>query len=257
MSQESKRQYRDIADVIRTMLQTGIYHEGDRLPPERNFAEQLGVGRSVVREALLMLEIEGFVAVKKGSGVYVLPAPTPVTVPVATPNNFGPFEILQARQLLESNIAEFAASQVTAADIKKMRAALEAEKRDLEIDGSEDGDMNFHAAIAEATHNNLLIELWRQAWTCRQGNPMWQQLHERIVSHEYRREWLNDHQSILAAMQKKDPATAKLAMWKHLENVKQRLMALSDVDAPEFDGFLFESYPITTQLHTQPQRTSE
>lgn len=246
MNQESKRQYRDIAEVIRSMLQTGVYQVGDRLPPERNFAEQLGVGRSVIREALLMLEIEGVVAVRKGSGVYVLPVQTCRT-PAPQANNYGPFEILQARQLLESNIAEFAASQVTPADIQKMRAALEAEKRDLEIDGSEDGDMHFHAAIAEATHNNLLIELWRQAWTCRQDNPMWQQLHERIASHEYRREWLNDHQSILAAMQKKDPATAKLAMWKHLENVKQRLMALSDVDAPEFDGFLFESYPITTQ----------
>jgi GntR family uxuAB operon transcriptional repressor len=73
---------------------------------------------------------------------------------------------------------------------------------------------------------------------------MWQQLHERISSKEYRREWLKDHQLILAALQKKDAAAAKLAMWTHLENVKLRLMALSDVDAPEFDGYLFGSWPI-------------
>lgn len=247
MAQEFKRQYRDIAKLIREMLLTGVYKEGERLPPERNFAEQMGVGRSVIREALLMLEIEGHVAVRKGSGVYVLP-PAPQQEEMA-PNNFGPFEILQARQLLESNIAEFAASQVTATDIHNLRSALTAEQHDLEqnVDGNEDGDKRFHQIIAEATHNSLLVGLWRQSWECRENNRMWQQLHERIATHEYRREWLKDHQAILSAMQKKDPVAAKMAMWQHLENVKQRLMSLSDIDAPEFDGYLFESYPITTQ----------
>ncbi|MFM2481898.1 FCD domain-containing protein [Celerinatantimonas sp. YJH-8] len=245
MAQELKRQYQDIAYQIRNMLQQGVYQEGERLPPERNFSEQLGVGRSVIREALLMLEIEGYVAVKKGSGVYVLPSQQRRAEVMAV--NFGPFEILQARQLLESNIAEFAARQVTATDIQNMRAAIEAEKRELDNGGHEEGDKRFHQVIAEATHNSLLVGLWYQAWDCRENNPMWMQLHGRISNHEYRREWLHDHQLILAAMQKKDPMTAKRAMWQHLENVKQRLMALSNIDAPEFDGYLFESYPINTQ----------
>jgi GntR family uxuAB operon transcriptional repressor len=245
MKTETRRQYREVASVIRDMLISGQYAIGERLPPERNFAELLGVGRSVVREALLMLEIEGYVAVRKGSGVYVLDTPEREK---SRSNHtlFGPFEILQARQLLESNIAEFAAIQVTPSDIQIMRAALDAERRDLEngVD-SEDGDMNFHAAIAQATHNSLLTDLWHQAWVCRNNNPMWQHLHERIAGHEYRKEWLKDHMAILAALQKKDPGAAKRSMWTHIENVKQRLMELSDVDAAEFDGYLFGSYPVS------------
>ncbi|MDE9499987.1 FCD domain-containing protein, partial [Xenorhabdus bovienii] len=72
----------------------------------------------------------------------------------------------------------------------------------------------------------------------------WMKLHSRITNTDYRREWLNDHQAILAAMVKKDPVAAKQAMWQHLENVKQRLLELSDVDDPDFDGYLFESYPV-------------
>ncbi|SIP91118.1 transcriptional regulator, GntR family [Aeromonas sp. RU39B] len=243
MNTEVKRQYREVGEFLKQELASGHYSIGTRLPPERDIAEQLGVGRSVVREALIMLEIEGFVEVRKGSGIYVIAIPDADNT-TSRSRMMGPFELLQARQLLESNIAEFAALQVTPSDIQKMRAALEAERRDLESGEGEDGDRDFHQAIAEATHNNLLVDLWQHSWESRDNNPMWQHLHERIASYEYRQEWLKDHQAILAAMQKKDPAAAKLAMWTHLENVKQRLMELSDVDAPEFDGYLFASYPV-------------
>mgnify|MGYP004604471805 CR=1 FL=1 len=243
MNLDTKRQYRDIGEQLKQDLASGLYAIGTRLPPEREIAERFGIGRSVVREALIMLEIEGYVAVRKGSGIYVIAMPQ-MSATSQAPAMIGPFEMLQARQLLESNIAEFAALQVTPSDIQKMRAALEAERRDLESGEGEDGDRDFHQAIAEATHNNLLVDLWQHSWESRDNNPMWQHLHERIASYEYRQEWLKDHQAILAAMQKKDPAAAKLAMWTHLENVKQRLMELSDVDAPEFDGYLFASYPV-------------
>ncbi|SFN55012.1 transcriptional regulator, GntR family [Izhakiella capsodis] len=238
-----KRQYRDVGELIKQELVAGKYLPGSRLPPERSIAERFGVGRAIVREAMIMLEVEGYVAVRKGSGIYAL------TVPAGVQQSknliIGPFELLQARQLLESNIAEFAALRVTPGDIKKMRAALDAEKQDIESgSGGEGGDKLFHQTIAEATHNTMLLTLWKQCWENRDENPMWRQLHERITSHTYRREWLNDHQMILAALQKRDAAAAKLAMWGHLENVKQRLMTLSDVDAPEFDGYLFESWPV-------------
>lgn len=243
MSVEIKRQYREVGELLKQELASGKYPPGSRLPPERDIAERFGVGRAVVREALIMLEIEGYVAVRKGSGIYALTMPATLQQQ-SEALMIGPFELLQARQLLESNIAEFAALQVTPADIKKMRAALDAERQDIESGGGEDGDKLFHQAIAEATHNNMLLALWKQCWNNREENPMWRQLHERITSNAYRREWLNDHQAILAALQKRDAAAAKLAMWRHLENVKQRLMTLSDVDAPEFDGYLFESWPV-------------
>ena len=119
-------------------------------------------------------------------------------------NNAGPFEILQARQLLESNIAEFAAQQATREDIIKMRRALQIQEEELEFDSHETGDMEFHLAIAEATHNSMLVDLFKQSWQWRVDNPMWNQLHTHLKDTRYRSEWLIDHKLILAALVKKE-----------------------------------------------------
>lgn len=71
---------------------------------------------------------------------------------------------------------------------------------------------------------------------------MWIQLHSHLDDSLYRKEWLGDHKQILAALIKKDARAAKLAMWQHLENVKQRLLEFSNVDDIYFDGYLFDSY---------------
>ncbi|MGL6363231.1 GntR family transcriptional regulator [Aeromonas veronii] len=153
MTIEIKRPYQEVGQFLRNQLLDEQYQVGDRLPPERDIAEQLGVGRTVVREALIMLELENLVEVRKGSGVYVIQLPQPknnesLNVPQSIA---GPFEMLQARQLLESNIAEFAALQATPHDISKMRKALEIERQDLISGEGEEGDHIFHLAIAEAT----------------------------------------------------------------------------------------------------------
>lgn len=74
---------------------------------------------------------------------------------------------------------------------------------------------------------------------------MWIQLHRHLANTRYRKEWLHDHKQILAALIKKDPRSAKYAMWQHLENVKLRLLEFSDVDDIYFDGYLFESWPLS------------
>ena len=236
--------------MIRDLIITTPYNPGERLPPEREIAEMLDVTRTVVREALIMLEIQGLVEVRRGAGIYVLDSLTRQSAESADANvcnDAGPFELLQARQLLESNIAEFAALQATREDIVKMRQALQLEERELAYSApgsSESGDMQFHLAIAEATHNSMLVELFRQSWQWRENNPMWIQLHSHLDDSLYRKEWLGDHKQILAALIKKDARAAKLAMWQHLENVKQRLLEFSNVDDIYFDGYLFDSWPL-------------
>ena len=237
--------------MIRDLIVKTPYRPGDRLPPEREIAEMLDVTRTVVREALIMLEIKGLVEVRRGAGIYVLDNAAGEGAAESADmnhcNDAGPFELLQARQLLESNIAEFAALQATREDIIKMRQALQLEERELASSapgGSESGDMQFHLAIAEATHNSLLVELFRQSWQWRENNPMWIQLHRPLGDTHYRQEWLVDHKRILAALIKKDARAAKLAMWQHLENVKRRLLEFSNVDDIYFDGYLFDSWPL-------------
>ena len=106
-AEESRRLYRQIADQIAVLIEKGEYGPGERLPPERNLAKQLGVSRPSVREALIALEVEGYVEVRVGSGVYVLglrPA-TPATLPADS----GPFELIRARWLIEAECGAFAA----------------------------------------------------------------------------------------------------------------------------------------------------
>lgn len=244
---EPKRPYQEVGHALRQMITNMNYAIGDKMPPEREIAEMLDVSRAVVREALIMLELENLIEVRKGSGIYVVALPhmreSVATVPSVL-NVAGPFELLQARQLLESNIAEFAATLVTPVDIASMRSALLRERDELKTGEDDTGDRQFHLAIAQATHNSMLVELLKQSWAWRENNPMWLKLHTRITNKDYRKEWMTDHQAILAAMIKKDPSAAKEAMWQHLENVKQRLLELSDVDDPYFDGYLFNSYPV-------------
>lgn len=254
------RRYVVIGKELREQLSQNIYKIGDRLPTEREIAESYGVSRTVIREAIIMLEIEGLVEVRKGSGVYVISLPQPNNNLTNNPLNsdlfmsafsgltgtdISPFELLQARQLIESNIVEFAAHQITKAEINAMRKVLEKEKEALETGHSnEEYDRDFHILIAEATKNTFLVDIIKLMWRMRVESLMWAQLHAHIETKDYRKKWLNDHAQILAALQKKDAVAAKKAMWNHLENVKNTLLELSDVEHENFDGYLFDSYPL-------------
>jgi len=238
------RLYQKIGLALQERIKAGEFKIGDRLPPERDIAEAMQVSRSVVREAIVMLELKGLVNVRKGSGVYVdklFSANQLHSVNSSCEiSDIGPFELIQARQVLESQIASFAAMNVTKNDISKLREALDTELIQLETGNSDyDGDKMFHLTIAEASQNSVLSDIVRDLWLRREQSPMWRHLHSRITDVSYRTAWLEDHEVILRALKRKDPEAARKAMWDHLENVKQTLLELSDIDDPLFDGFLF------------------
>lgn len=242
-----KKPYQEIGEDLRAQIVQGRYPPGSRLPPERNIAETYGVSRTIVREALLMLELQGTVDIRQGSGVYVM------RVPCEEENeeerllnsDAGPFEILQARQLLESNIAAFAARMATRADIDNLRRIIEQEQRAIATnDTSQDNSKMFHLVLAGASQNQMLLMTVENIWHQMDVNPLWQQFNAHIASRTYRLKWLGDRQTILAALRRRDVMGAWQAMWQHLENVKNSLLELSDEDAPDFDGYLFESVPI-------------
>lgn len=245
----SNRLYQEIGNHLKLLLKSGTYKIGDKLPAERDIAETYGVSRTVVREALIMLELENLIDVKKGSGVYVIGIPNDELSESdkrLEEDDFGPFELLQARQLIESNIAAFAASQIVKSDIIELRAILEQERKILAANIMDDysADEMFHIAIAKATKNSVLQSLLEDLWQKRYASKMWDKLHSRIQDHSYRKKWLDDHERILQALLIKDANAAGQAMWQHLENVKQTLMTVSDSEDPDFDGYLFESIPV-------------
>lgn len=244
---EHHRLYQVIATELKNRIISGIYPVGSKLPSERLVCEELKVGRSVVREAVIMLEVEGFVLARKGSGIHVIGNSSPRNLSATSPGlNFvksGPFELLQARQLIESNIAEFAATQITKEDIVKLlEIQHNAEKGDHHRDPN--WDLKFHTQIAMITRNNALTMIVKETWQQRTLNPLWKKLHEQAPEDTINN-WLEEHNKIIEALINRDPKAAKLAMWQHLENTKKTLFEAANKDfETKRDHYLFSDNPV-------------
>ena len=234
----AERLYREIGESIKQEIAKSSLKIGDKLPTERVYAELFGASRTLVREAFIMLEIEELIEVRKGSGSYLknnLSLKTSHKV-----SDVGPFELLQARQEIESSIAACAAPVITKQDLQKLQDILDIESAELEtVEKANDADRDFHLSIAQATQNTVLLDTATRLWDMRDGNPMWKKLHARIQDTSYHDQWLDDHKKVLIQLRKRNAEGARQAMWQHLENVKQTLFKLSDTDAPDFDGYLF------------------
>ncbi|CAG9000233.1 MAG: HTH-type transcriptional regulator LutR [Candidatus Celerinatantimonas neptuna] len=244
---QTKRLYQSIAAELKAQICSGYYQVGDRLPAERLIAETMEVSRTVVREAIIMLEVEGLVEVRKGSGIHVIAEDVAHTVPMPPYQDAlltaGPFELLQARQLLESNIAEFAATQVTKQDIMELSRILEQGRKEDRARDSE-WDKLFHIQVAKATQNSVLVIVIEQLWVHRDQNPYWLKLHSHIDAQAIE-SWSLDHDDILRALIRKDPQAAKLAMWQHLENTKKMLFEATNFDGDlNDDRYLFSENPV-------------
>src|SRR5690606_17830600 len=126
---ESNRLYRQIAEQLRGLIAQGAFGAGERLPAERDLARQLGVSRPSVREALIALEVEGWVEVRTGSGIYVQPprrrgrsrAPANGN---GSGTDWGPLELMQARELVEGEVAALAARHARKAQVAAIAGAL-------------------------------------------------------------------------------------------------------------------------------------
>ncbi len=221
---ETQRLYRQIADQLRTAIQAGEWRVGARIPAERDLARQLGVSRPSVREALIALEVEGFVEVRTGSGVYVLQGPARATAGAVASHasEWGPLELIRARRVLEGEIAAIAATTAKRKDIAAMGDALDAMVDDaghgvLPLQG----DRDFHSAIVRACGNSVLIDTVQRFWDARRG-PMF----ERMIDHfETPKSWhaaIDEHRKILSAIRQHDAAQARAAMHDHMDRSHTR-----------------------------------
>lgn len=233
------RAYQVVGNDLIQRIRKGEFRVVGRLPPERDLAEAYEVGRTVIRDALVMLEVKGLIEPRQGSGVYITRKayqvepmgprePILSVVPEAPPA--GPFELLQARQWLESHIARLAALNMTDKDFEVIQQAYD-DHRLAESQGAKESlDIGFHMAIAHATQNNELASLVNQLWHRRDNNPLWRNLHARIKDARYRERWVHDHDRIVDAMYRRDGEAAYVAMWNHIENVKTFLLDSSDTE---------------------------
>lgn len=222
-----QRLYQQIADQLRTLITAGEFTPGSRLPAERDLAKQLGVSRPSVREALIALEVEGWVEVRTGSGVYVQDrsSTTAARGSQITVNEWGPLELIRARRVLEGEIASLAAGMAKRKDIAAMRQALADMVRDADAGTLPiEGDRAFHSAIVQSTGNTVLIETIHGFWDSRRG-PLFERLGGYFETVASWRSAIAEHTAILDAIVAHDAAGARAAMHAHMDKSHTRFSA--------------------------------
>jgi DNA-binding FadR family transcriptional regulator len=219
---ETRRLYRQIADQIAALIDGGEFKPGARLPPERDLARQLGVSRPSVREALIALEVEGYVEVRVGSGVYVTSDGRGPGRALPLPTDAGPFELIKARWIVESECAALAAKAATRAQIKGIEEALDAMSKDRERNVMPlSSDRMFHLRIAEASGNSALALVVKTLWDQRTG-PLFLQLEHHFNTPALWTAAIKEHRDVLNAIARHDPRAARAAMRKHMNGAAKR-----------------------------------
>jgi DNA-binding FadR family transcriptional regulator len=212
------RLYRQIAEQLTTLIESGEYPPGARLPAERDLASAMGVSRASVREAIISLEVAGLIEVRVGTGIFVVRAPSRGAVGADADAGPGPFELLAARSLVEGEIAALAARDAKRADIDALNAAIdtmEAHVDDFAI--REETDKAFHLALASATRNGALELVVDGLWG--QRAALWGRMQYHYHTPALAVQTIRDHRAIADAVAAHDPAAARAAMHRHLARV--------------------------------------
>lgn len=217
-----------IADQIASRIRAGDFEIGGRLPAERDLAEQLRVSRASVREALIALEIEGYVEVRVGTGVFVCApredgqygAPQASPAAGAERTDIGPFDLLETRLLLEPECAALAAQKASPAQIAAIRSAHEG----MSLTESPSlHDQAFHSAIAAACGNAALAAAISHIWHLSTISPVFSRLEAHFVTTRVWSAARDEHERILEAITERDPIRARHAMHDHLVGILARL----------------------------------
>jgi GntR family transcriptional regulator, transcriptional repressor for pyruvate dehydrogenase complex len=224
----TKKIYEEVADSIIEMIKTGQLKPGDKLESVEKLAENFGVGRSAIREALSGLRSMGLVEMRQGEGTYINGFdPAKFTLPVSTAflmKTKDIKELYEVRKILEAGTAGVAALKHDKTDLKSIENALskmEAAKGDEEAAAK--ADIEFHMAIANATHNDLLIHLMGSVSDLIRETI--KETRQVLLYSENRPEkLLREHSEIFKAIKKRDEIEARMAMYKHLEGVNQDLL---------------------------------
>lgn len=219
---QSSRLYEQIVEQIEQSVQRGDLKPGDQLPAERELAEQFGVSRTAVREAVKALREKGLVEAYPGKGTFITsgssnPMRQSIDRMMRSAQVDATSSLVEVREILEPEIAALAAVRATEENLNSLResvAVMDAAKRDP--DAYIEADLDFHLELAEAAANPLILSLidsivgvlreQRMRIFEVEGGPDRGQYH---------------HKRILEAMEHQDAEGAREAMRAHLRQVRE------------------------------------
>lgn len=230
-----------VVQSLRILIQQNNMQVGDRLPAERKLCEQLGVSRSSLREAIQQLTSQGILLSKVGAGTYLQQPPVDwsqhqIVKPLSDLMDEDPeyrFDVQEARLILEGGTAWYAAQRATPDDIVNIRHCYERIAHYQAIGDDDEAaraDAKFHLAIAEASHNVVLIQMMRSLFDLLQFNVVLGR--RKVYSESHRFDQLQDqHFQVMAAIEHQDPEAAKKAVCGHIEFVIKQVRIIDEEEA--------------------------
>lgn len=229
-----------VYEQLETMVVEGRLAPGSALPSERDLAQQMGVSRPSLREALLRLESRGLIVGRAGGGYLVANASQPLLAEplsqLMSRHSKTVDDVLEMREVLEAKAVELAAERATPEDIARLAQALEALEaayaagRDgLDGEGDARGqslltrvpelDAHFHLALAEATHNLVLVHLMHAIFELLRGSVV--DNYRAIVGHGADlAELIDQHRRIFNAVASHDAGSAQRSLREHLTFIR-------------------------------------
>ena len=216
------RLYEQVLERLRAYVGEAGLRAGDKLPAERDLAASLGVSRASVKQAIVVLEVQGLVEARHGGGTYLVRDTLdvePVEQLVERRKRLP--EVLEAREALETKLAELAAERRTEDELAEIREALDFMQDEIVGGGfGVEGDRRFHAAVTAAAHSSLLADFMKTI-----AGQITESRTESLRQPGRPSRSLAQHTAIYEAIAAGDPKKAAAAMRKHVRTVaKVRLL---------------------------------
>ena len=223
----SEKLYMKVVNSLINQIQSGIYTIGDKLPAERKLVDELGVSRTNVREAMVVLEMHGIAEIVSGSGVILKKDDfTGIHIGSLADTVISINEVLETRKVIEPKIAELAAERITEDEIKElenylmlMRSSQFISDRELRKAASIDADSQFHNCIARACRNAMLSQIQKEIFATHLNNETRKRMDKLASEPAVDGYWIDDHTKIFEAIRKRDPEQAEKAVLIHINNV--------------------------------------
>jgi len=218
------QRYERIAERLAADVRSGRLVPGERLPSERELARRLEVGRASVREAIAALALRGVLETRPGSGSFVAADALDRLAPgiELSAHDAGPFDLLEARLLLEPGVAALAARRGRRdEETERLLDAMDAAAADGDRSGWNEGDRRFHRQVAALTANPVLVALADEI-AALMDQPLWQRLRDDSIARPGRaRVHAAEHRMIYEAIVDAAAAAASFYATQHLERVRR------------------------------------
>ncbi len=211
----------DAIDKIKDMLIRGELKAGDRLPPEKELAERLGLSRSSLREAVKALELIRVLNVRRGDGTYVTSLDAnllneAVAFIVDLHQDRSVLELFEVRRILEPATGFMAAGKITAEELGALRATMDGIDETTEIEELVAHDLEFHRIICRAAGNQYLGSLLDALSSSTVRARIWRGLtQDKAVAHT-----LAEHEAIADSLERGDAELTRALLTVHVSGVE-------------------------------------